>query len=322
MYASDPAAVIPAVPPPSRVSPTEAMETDALLSAVGNTPLVPLRRIADASGGGFELFAKAEFLNPTGSVKDRAAFGIVRSALADGRLDRSKTLLDASSGNTAVALAFLGARLGFRVELIVPRNVHPERLDRLRALGAAVEFTDPAEGTDGAQQEARRRAQRHPDRYFYADQYNNPANPAAHYRTTGPEIWEATRGRVSHFVAGVGTGGTISGAGRYLRSKNPQVRVVGVEPDGPIHGLEGLKHLPTALRPSTYDAGVVDETVRIATEAAEGMRARLAREEGLTVGASAGAAVAAAVEVGRRNLGSCVVTVLPDAGHGRPGDVS
>ncbi len=320
MYASDPAAVVSAAPPPVRQSPTEDWESDALLRSVGNTPLVPLRRLSAAAGGGFELLAKAEFLNPTGSVKDRAAFGIVRSALADGRLDVSKTLLDASSGNTAVAFAFLGARLGFRVELVVPRNVHPERLQRLRALGAFVDFTDPADGTDGAQQEARRRAERYPDRYFYADQYNNRANPEAHFRTTGPEIWEATHGRVSHFVAGVGTGGTISGVGRYLRSRNPSVRVIGVEPDGPLHGLEGLKHLPTALRPSTYDVGVVDETVRIATETAELMRARLAREEGLTVGASAAAAVAVALEVGRRNITSCVVTVLPDAGHGRPGD--
>jgi len=209
----------------------------------------------------------------------------------------------------------LGARLGFAVELCLPRTVSPERLERISRYGATVVFTDPAEGTDGAQREAKRRAAAAPDRYFYPDQYNHPANPLAHYRGTGPEIWEQSRGRLTHFVAGVGTGGTVSGAGRFLKEKRADLRVIGVEPSGPLHGLEGLKHLPTALRPSTYDARVVDETVRIETEAAQRMQRRLATEEGLAVGVSSGAAVLAALDVGARAPGAVIVTVLPDAGH-------
>jgi S-sulfo-L-cysteine synthase (O-acetyl-L-serine-dependent) len=288
---------------------------DPLLLAIGNTPLLPLRRLGAREPGRFELWGKAEFLNPTGSVKDRAAHAMVLAGFADGRLAPGRTLLDASSGNTAVAYAMLGARLGFPVELVLPRNAHPGRLARIRAYGASIVFSDPAEGTDGAQLEARRRADAEPWRYYFPDQYHHPANPEAHFRTTGPEIWEQTQGRVTHFVAGVGTGGTISGTGRFLKSQRPSIRVIGIEPTGPMHGLEGLKHLPTARRPSTYDASVVDATRRIETEAAAEMRRRLAREEGLAVGLSAAAAVLGAIEVGRESPGAVVVTVLPDAGH-------
>jgi S-sulfo-L-cysteine synthase (O-acetyl-L-serine-dependent) len=270
----------------------------------------------------FELWAKAEFLNPTGSVKDRAALEIVRAGLESGALDGGRTLLDASSGNTAVAYAMLGARLGFPVELCLPRNASSERVARVLGYGARVTFTDPAEGTDGAQQEARRRAREDPGRYWYPDQYNHDSNPLAHYRHTGPEIWDQCAARVTIFVAGVGTGGTITGAGRYLKEQRPSLRVVGVEPDGPIHGIEGLKHLPTALRPSTYDVRWVDETVRVDTESAQEMRRRLAREEGLSVGTSSGAAVVASVRVGRSHPGAVVVTVLPDSDRrvAAPGD--
>ena len=309
MYSSDPAPLARDATSAGSLATPRALD-DPLLRAVGNTPLLPLRRVVE--GGRFELWAKAEFLNPTGSVKDRAALEIVRDGFASGALGAGRDLLDASSGNTALAYAFLGARLGFGVQLCLPRNANPDRLARIAAYGAEVIFTDPAEGTDGAQREARRRATERPDRLWYPDQYNHPANPLAHYRHTGPEIWRQTSGRVTHFVAGVGTGGTISGTGRYLKEQRPDLIVVGVEPDGPIHGLEGLKHLPTALRPGTYDARVVDATVRMETERALDMQKRLAREEGLLVGASAGAAVAAAVEVGRVHPGSVVVTVLPD----------
>lgn len=265
---------------------------------------------------GFELWGKAEFRNPSGSVKDRAAFGIVRSALLDGRLGGDTTLIDASSGNTAVAYAMLGARLGFPVEIYLPRNAAPDRQRRLRALGARVVLTDPSEGTDGAQRAARARSEAQPHRYFYADQYNNPANPGAHFSTTGPELWRQTEGRLTHLVAGVGTGGTISGTGRFLKQQAPTIRIVGVEPSGPIHGIEGLKHLPTALRPSTYDATIVDETIRVETEEAVVMAQRLAQEEGLNVGPSSGAAVFAALAVGAARPGAVVVAILPDSGRG------
>ena len=292
---------------------------DPVVAAIGNTPLVPLPSIVRAAGGGFELWAKAEHLNPTGSVKDRAARGIVVDAISAGLLGPGRTLLDASSGNTAVAYAMLGARLGFPVELVLPANAHASRVARIQGFGARIAFTEAAEGTDGSQREARRRAAADPDRYFYPDQYNNPSNPGAHYSSTGPEIWTQAAGRVTHFVAGVGTGGTISGVSRFLKERNPAVRVVGVEPPGPYHGIEGLKHLPTALRPSTYDPRLIDETLRVETEDALAMQERLALEEGLSVGSSAGAAVWAAVEVGRSASGSVVVTILPDGGHGFTG---
>lgn len=314
MHASDPAPVTRGEASVSTAARDRRLD-DPLIASVGGTPLVPLRRIVD--GGPFELWAKAEYLNPTGSVKDRAALEIVRDGISRGALGSGRVLLDASSGNTAVAYALLGARLDFGVELCVPRNANPDRVARIRALGATVVFTDPAEGTDGAQREARRRAGASPDRYWYPDQYNHPANPLAHYRHTGPEIWDQTGGRLTHFVAGVGTGGTISGTGRYLKEQKPGVWVVGVQPTGPMHGLEGLKHLPTALRPGTYDDQFVDETLRVETEPAREMQHRLGREEGLVVGSSSGAAVRAAIEVGRRRPGSVVVTVLPDGE--RPG---
>jgi len=313
MYASDPAPVS-RVPTVSGAVPS--LTDDPLLSAVGRTPLLALQRVVEP-GSGFELWAKAEFRNPTGSVKDRAALEIVRLALRDGSLRPGRTLIDASSGNSAVAYSLLGARLGFAVEVCLPRNVSPDRLERIRRFGAAVVLTDPLEGTDGAQREARRRARAEPERYFYADQYNNPANPGAHYRTTGPEIWAQTSGRITHLVAGVGTGGTISGTGRYLKEQRAAISVIGVEPDGPLHGLEGLKHLPSAARPSTYDPRVVDATLRIPTEDAQAMQQRLAAEEGLTVGSSSAAAVLGAIQVGRVHPGSVVVTILPDAGHQR-----
>ena len=322
MHASDPAAVSTAAAPVPSHESERARTHRGSFPSVGDTPLRPLARIVADQGGGFELSAKLEFLNPTGSVKDRAAALIVQQAFADGRLEGGRTLIDASSGNTAVSYAFLGARLGFPVELCLPRNAHPERVARIERYGARVVFTDPLDGTDGAQREARRRATADPARYFYPDQYNNPANPEAHYRSTGPEIWRQSLGRVTHFVAGVGTGGTISGVGRYLKEQRPTLEVVGVEPSGPMHGLEGLKHLPTALRPSTYDARVVDRTIRVDTEETVEMRRRLVSEEGLSVGMSSAAAVLAAVQVGRSSPGAVVVTILPDAGHGTPEDPS
>jgi S-sulfo-L-cysteine synthase (O-acetyl-L-serine-dependent) len=320
VYSPDPAPLSGAgsvgpLPPTRYLRPAH----DAFVERVGESPLVPLRSIVDPLDR-FELLGKAEFLNPTGSVKDRAALAIVRAALEAGQLGPGRSLLDATSGNTGLSFAMLGARFRFGVTLCLPRNAHPDRLAAIQSYGAELILTDPGEGTDGAQREAHRRAEAHPEKYFLADQYNNPANPAAHYATTGPEVWRQSHGRVTHLVAGVGTGGTVSGTGRYLKGQNPHVVVVAVEPTGPIHGIEGLKHLPTARRPSTYDASVVDRTIRVETEDAALFRSRLAREEGLAVGMSAGAAVAAAVEVGRENPGSVVVAILPDGGH-RPLEV-
>jgi len=292
---------------------------DPLALAVGNTPLVPLPSLSQGQGPRGRVWAKLESMNPSGSVKDRAALGIVQAALQDGSLDAERTLVDASSGNTAVAYAMLGARLGFPVLLFVPRQANPARLSAIRAFGAEVVLTDPGEGTDGAQREARARAESAPPRYFLADQYNNPANPRAHYTGTGPEIWRQSGGRLTHLVAGVGTGGTISGTGRFLKERRPALTVVGVEPTGPIHGLEGLKHLPTAVRPGTYDGSVVDSTVRIGTEEAMAMVSRLAREEGISAGPSAGAAVAAALGIARDDPEAFVVAIVPDRGEGRQG---
>ena len=288
---------------------------DALAGAVGDTPLLRLVRLGRGVPDEVQLWGKAEFLNPTGSVKDRAAFAIVGSALSTGELGRGQVLIDASSGNTGIAYAMLGARLGFGVAICLPRNASPERVQRLQAYGADVIFTDPSEGTDGAQREARRLAAAEPTRYYYPDQYNHPANPRAHFEGTGPEIWSQTDHRITHLIAGVGTGGTISGAGRFLKQVSPTVRIIGVEPSGPMHGLEGLKHLPTALRPGTYDDRWVDATVRVDTEDAQAMTRRLAREEGLFVGTSSGAATVAMLSVAATVKGSALlVAILPDGG--------
>lgn len=318
MHASDPSAV-GALPAIERIrGPERSIARDPLLEAIGNTPLLPLDRIVARYKGSFRLLGKAEFLNPTGSVKDRAALSIVQYALDTGALRDGRTLVDASSGNTAVAYAMLGARLGFPVLLCVPSNAHPERLRRMRALGADVRLTDPMDGSDGAQREAQRIARAHPEKYYYPDQYNHPANPEAHYAGTGPEIWRQSSGAVTHFVAGVGTGGTISGVARFLKEQRPTIRVVGVEPTGPLHGIEGLKHLPSALRPSTYQERWVDATMRIETEAAIHTQGELGRIEGISVGRSAGAAVAASLALGAANPGAVIVTILPDGADPAP----
>lgn len=284
-----------------------------LFDLVGNTPLIPLRRVF-AHPGRVELYAKAEWFNPSGSVKDRPAREIILAAERAGELRAGITLLDATSGNMGIAYATLCAARGYAVELTIPANAGAERLSILRALGARLILTDAMDGSDGAQQEARRRYAAHPERYFYADQYNNPANWQAHYRTTGVEIWEQTEGRVTHFVAGLGTSGTLTGSGRRLREFDPNVRLISAQPNSPLHGLEGLKHMPTALRPGIYDESLADENVEVSTEAAYGMARRLAREEGLFVGASAAAAIVAALHVAARLRTGVVVTVLPDAG--------
>lgn len=285
----------------------------ALWGLVGNTPLLPVR-LPDGTDG----WLKAEWFNPGGSVKDRAAREILRAGRAAGALP-GRRLLDASSGNTAVAYAMLGAAAGIGVTVCVPGNVSRERRALLDVYGAEVIETDPLESSDGAIRRARELAAAYPGRYWYADQYANPANPAAHVRSTGPEIWQSTRGRLTHLVAGIGTTGTLMGTGKFLKEMKPGVRLVAVQPDGALHGLEGLKHLATALVPPIYDPTVPDETVFVETAQADRVVRNLAREQGLFVGWSTGAALVAAGQVARREReagrGSVIVVIAPDGGQ-------
>ncbi len=287
----------------------------SLEAAVGNTPLLRLQRVTAHLSAKVQVFAKAEWFNPGGSVKDRPALNILRTAICDGSLTPGKRLLDSTSGNMGIAYATFGAAMGIPVTLALPANASPERLAILRALGAEIVLTDPSEGSDGALRVARQMAQEQPERYFYANQYDNPANWQAHYFGTGPEIVGQTHGRVTHFVAGLGTSGTLIGVGRYLRQYNPAIRLIAVQPDSPFHGLEGLKHIPTAIPPGIFDPALPDLTITVETETAYEMTRRLAREEGLFVGISSGAVAAAALQVAEELDEGVVVTVFPDAGY-------
>jgi len=287
-----------------------------LLSLVGNTPLVPLGRVAAGRGipPAVEIYAKLEAFNPGGSVKDRPISRMIQDAERDGRLDPGQTLLDSTSGNAGIAYALVGAVKGYPVTLVMPANVSEERKSMLRGYGAEVILSDPMEGSDGAILEARRLYAESPGRYVYLDQYNNPGNWRAHYEGTGPEILAQTHGRITHFVAGVGTGGTLIGVGRRLREVNPAIEIVAAEPDDAFHAIEGWKHLPTAIVPGIYDPGVPHRTVRVATDEAYAMTRRLAREEGIFSGPSSGAALAAGLTVARGLAAGVLVVVFPDAG--------
>jgi cysteine synthase B len=288
----------------------------SLPDRIGNTPLLRFERLTRALPG-IRLLAKAEWANPGGSVKDRAAAGMLREALASGCLTPGKVLLDATSGNTGIAFAMLGAAFQIPVHLCMPSNVSPERKHILSAYGATVEWTDPDKGSDGAILKARELAATDPARFCYMDQYSNDANWQAHYRATAPEIWNQTGGRVTHFVAGLGTSGTFVGVTRRLKELNPQVKCISMQPDSPFHGLEGLKHMATSLVPPIYDARLADREIAMETEAAYDTVKRLAREEGLLVGVSAGAAVAASLRIAREEAeagrSATIVTILPDS---------
>ncbi|MDR7483149.1 MAG: cysteine synthase B [Armatimonadota bacterium] len=284
-----------------------------VLGLIGNTPLVRLSRVAPLREG-VELYAKLEAQNPGGSVKDRPVLRIVEDAERDGRLRPGQVILDSTSGNAGIAYAMIGAAKGYRVTLVVPGNASDERKGILRAYGADLVLSDPLEGSDGAILVARRMAAEAPERYAYLDQYSNPSNWRAHYDTTGPEIVRQTHGRITHFVAGVGTSGTVIGVGRRLRETNPAVEIVAVEPDDAFHGIEGLKHLPTAIVPGIYDPSVPHRTLRVATDDAYAFTRRLAVTEGLFVGPSAGAALAAALAVARDLREGVIVAIFPDAG--------
>ncbi len=279
---------------------------------IGNTPLLRLRNLA--VNPQVEIYAKAEWANPGGSVKDRPALRMIQEAERTGALTPGKTIIDATSGNTGIAYAMLGAARGYRLKLCLPKNASAERKRILRAYGAELVLTDPLAGTDGAIVEVRRLVAENPAAYFYADQYNNPANWQAHYATTGVEIFEQTAGRITHFVAGLGTSGTFVGAGRKLRELKPDVRLISMQPDSPYHGLEGMKHMETAIVPGIYDAALADEQMEIATEDAYAMVRQLARSEGWFVGVSAAANIVAALQIAARIERGVIVTILCDGG--------
>jgi cysteine synthase B len=283
---------------------------------IGNTPLLRLARIAGDLPG-VEILGKAEWLNPGGSIKDRAAANIVAEARASGKLTAGRILLDSTSGNTGIAYAMIGAAQGFPVTLCMPENVSVERKRILHAYGANILYSDPAEGSDGAIRMARELAAKHPNLYYYADQYSNHANWQAHYHGTANEIWQQTEGRITHFVAMLGTSGTFVGTTRRLKELNPRIRCISLQPDSAFHGIEGTKHMASALVPKIYDASLADADVGIATEDAYAMAKRLAREEGLLVGISAAAAVVGCLQLARQvknNQPAVMVTVLCDSG--------
>lgn len=298
-----------------RLTESKSIPLDGLPAHVGNTPLLPLRRLGLGLPPQVKVFAKAEWFNPGGSVKDRPALNIIQNALINGDLGHGKRLLDSTSGNMGISYATFGAALGIPVTFALPANASPERISILKALGAELILTDPLEGSDGAILMARKLAAEKPDLYWYANQYNNPANWQAHYLSTGPEIVVQTEGQVTHFIAGLGTSGTLMGTGRYLCEQLPNVKILAFQPDAAFHGLEGLKHMPSAIKPGIYDESLAGAPLEVRTEAAHEMVSRLAREEGLFVGVSSGAAAVAALEIASQLDEGVVVTLFPDAGY-------
>jgi cysteine synthase B len=286
----------------------------SVLDLVGNTPLVRIRALARDLPPAVRVFAKLEGFNPGGSVKDRPALNMVRDGIRKGLLRPGKTILDSTSGNTGIALAMIGAALGYPVELVMPENVSIERKKIIRAYGASIIFSSPLEGSDGAIRLCREVRKRDPEKYFKPDQYFNEANPEAHYLTTGPEIWRQTDGTVTHFVTGLGTGGTIMGTGRALKERNPGVQVIGVEPDDAFHGLEGLKHMASSIVPGIYHEEELDEKIPVGTEDAYDTVHKLGTVEGMVVGQSSGANLFGALQVARRLERGTVVTIFCDFG--------
>ena len=297
----------------SVVTPGPSRPSSSIVDLIGNTPLVRLSSF-EADLRNVELYAKAEWQNPGGSVKDRPAARMIADGERTGKLTRDKIILDATSGNTGIAYAMIGAARGFRVRLCVPENVTPERKKVLRAFGADVVFTSAMDGSDGAIIKARTMYAEHPELYFYPDQYNNESNWHAHFDTTGPEILEQTAGRLTHFVAGLGTSGTFVGVGRRLRQARPSAKLISVQPDSPLHGLEGLKHMDSAIVPGIYDPALADDDVRVSTEEAHDITRRLARQEGLLVGVSSGANLAGALRIARKTSDAVFVVIFCDGG--------
>ncbi|HIE8749980.1 TPA: PLP-dependent cysteine synthase family protein [Klebsiella variicola subsp. variicola] len=285
-----------------------------LLETIGETPLIALPSFS-AELSGVTLLAKAEFMNPSGSVKDRAAKAMVLDGIARGLLTPDKIIIDATSGNTGIAYAMIGAALGYHVRLYLPQNTSPERKKIIRQYGATIVETDPLEGSDGAYLEVQAQVAAHPERYFYPDQYNNPVNPQTHFATTGKEIWEQSGKQVTHFVAGMGTSGSFIGTARRLKFEDPRVKTLAVQPASPFHGIEGTKHMGSSIKPGILDETLFDDVISVTTEEAYASARRLARRDGIFVGISSGANVAAAARLARTlPAGSVVVTLLCDVG--------
>ena len=295
----------------SSPSTVPAGAVSSVLELIGRTPLIRLKQFERESPG-VELYAKAEWQNPGGSVKDRAAARMILEGERSGKLRPGLTITDATSGNTGIAYSMIGAAKGYKVKLFLPENASPERKLILKAFGAELVLTSPLEGTDGAIRAVRQLVADHPDEYFYPDQYSNDANWRAHFDTTGPEIIDQTSGRVTHFLAGLGTSGTFMGTSRALRQFNPNIKVMSFQPDSPFHGLEGLKHMETAMVPAIYDSSLADADLRVSTEDAHRCVRRLAREAGLMVGISSGGALAATLQFARTLDRGVLVTVFPD----------
>jgi cysteine synthase B len=295
-------------------APAGPRKVESILDLIGNTPLLEISRITEGLSPGVKIYAKLEGLNPGGSVKDRPAWRMVQEGLRTGKLQPGKTILDSTSGNTGIALAMVGSVIHYPVELVMPGNVSIERKHIINAYGARVTYSDPLEGSDGAIRVCREILKADPEKYFKPDQYFNPMNPQAHYEHTGPEIYRQTQGKVTHLVAGIGTGGTIMGTGRYLKEVDPNIQVIAVEPDDALHGLEGLKHMATSIVPGIYHEEQLDEKIPVSTEDAYSMVYQLSQEEGVLVGQSSGAAMFAAIKVARKLRSATIVTIFPDFG--------
>ena len=293
----------------------QRVRAESVIDLIGNTPLIRLSKIAEGISTKVEIYAKAEWFNPGGSIKDRPALWMILDGIHRGELTHDKTIMDSSSGNTAIAYAMIGAALGYRVELVSPANINIERKKTLGAFGADVIFSDALEGSDGAIRMAKRLKAEDPDKYFMPDQYNNPANVLSHYETTAPEIWHQTHGRITHFLAGVGTSGTLMGCGKRLKELNTNIKVIAIEPAEPLHGLEGLKHMPTSIVPGIYDPKFPDELIRVPTDGSYGVMKELLKKEGIFVGHSGGAAAYATLGYAKTLQEGVLVTIFPDGGY-------
>jgi len=294
---------------------TRLKKAGSVIDLVGDTPLIRLTHVTEGLNPGVEVYAKAEWFNPGGSVKDRPALWMILDGIRTGKLTPDKILMDSSSGNTAIAYAMIGAALGYKVELVIPENINIERKKTLQAFGSKIIYSDPLEGSDGAIRLARKLKAENTDKYFMPDQYNNPENPNAHYESTAVEIWEQTEGRVTHFVAGLGTSGTFMGTSRRLKELNPGITAIAVEPAEALHGLEGMKHMPTSIVPGIYDPGYPDELIRVTTEDAYDFMKELLKKEGIFVGHSGGAVAFATVEYAKKLKEGVLVTIFPDGGY-------